>query len=246
MDITLEYNRSIISAQNVELNGSFNCGAGCFFFHNIMDGAVRVIIIDTNMLNIENTAIVDIVFKALRAGSTELKLRAELAKPSNGKFITIKSDVINGFVNVKPMSAQATETTTQIPLTQTPPTEKTPTKSGTYEIPAYDESARVITPTTLVERPVQTGTIQPTVMLTQVIKEESKEKEEKTPVQTTTAKTTILITVTKQQGYGKSYNKSSTNVSAYYDIIKSIPGMEILIAVIAIILVFVLRGRITL
>ncbi len=242
IDITLEYDHTLISAQKVSLNGSFSCGSGCFFFHNIMDGAVRIAIIDTNMINLEDCAVVDVEFKALRAGSTELRLHAELAKPSDGVFEAVESDVANGFVKVKPTGEQVTETVTRTPLIQTPTIERTPVTYERREHPVYEGPTRVTETPSIT--PVQTETVPTT---TQVIKR-GEEKAGVTPVEKTPETTPVKTTVTTVTVYGnKSYNvspKKTHPARVYYDIIrtvKRIPGMEFILAVTAITLLILMR-----
>ena len=112
--VTLKFDPNVVSVLNVSLNKSYECKQGCIWFKDVSSDSVRFVIIDKNGLNFEG-GIVDVKFKAVGLGESELKISASMSSPNE----LIKPNVSGGYVKIQTSKVKITTVvTTQVVTTQ--------------------------------------------------------------------------------------------------------------------------------
>jgi len=206
IDVEIDYDPNVIIAQKVDVNQSYSCGSGCFKFENIANdqGFVKIALINTNGISVNNTPILDVTFKAVGnpGDSTELKLKSTMSDPN---FNMIHPSVENGFVSIggavptQTTPVETTETATVTATTVTPtPTEtetattQTQTATPTQTTPTQTTTA---TPTQAVVTTTVVSTAVPTTT-TETIHQTVHPMYTKTVIETETTATETTTTVT--------------------------------------------------
>jgi len=166
IDVTLKFDSNVIVAQDVRLNNSYQCKAGCFWFKNVGENFVRVALVDTNGIKARDVPVIDVIFKVVGnpGDSTELKIDANM---SDSNYNLIKPTTSNGFLTISgsPLTITVTATTTETTVvtpTTTTVTTVTATKTVTTATVKPNKTTPVVHVTTTQQIPTSQTTTTPT------------------------------------------------------------------------------------
>lgn len=231
VEVTLRFNPNVIQAVNVKVNDSYQCRFGCFSFPpniNNSRGFVRIAFIDTNGIRVNNSPIVDVIFKAVGnpGDSTEIVLTANM---SDSNYNKITATTVNGVVTI------ASGTNVTLTQTQTSPTptqtETTPTQTTTSTQASLTQTSTETTPVSTTTTVTQTSTATQTQLTPTPTQIETTPK----PTPTATPQTIYTQTLVKTTEIVK------PNTTQYITGTTPIPGFDLLVCLLSALIALIIK-----
>jgi hypothetical protein len=255
LDVMLKFNPNIVVAQDVRLNGSYQCKAGCFWFKNVGNDFVKVALIDTNGIKAKGIPVIDVVFKVIGnpGDSTELKLYANL---SDSNYRLVKPTTSNGYVTIAGQPSVATTPTTTTTTTTATTTTTTTTATITTTATTTTVTTTTVTATTVTATATTTTTTATTTVATTTTTSTTISTTVTTAITKTTVTSKVKATTTTPQVTAHQHAVTTTqmiektttatvveNETAKVVTTKGVDGFNILLCVLSAAIALILRKR---